>query len=304
MKPLVAIVIVNWYGTDDTLETLSSIMKSTYPSVDIIVVDNDSRDNPERMIAYYPSIHYVQTHENLGFAKGCNKGIQYVQKHIPLTSYIMFLNPDTYVDPGFLEPLVDAMEKDSTIGAAGSTLYSYKDKEVFDFVEGTLDWKWGKSESQHQGEVDTGQFPHNHETDRLSGAAFMVRMDLLRKLKGFDGQYFCYWEETDLCQRIHQMGYKNMMISASKVWHKGSVSTGGHFSPFILYYYTRNRLIFLHKYVSKKEFIRLVIYGMYDSLKTYRHLQKRKELTKRKMMAVVKAYTDYFLGKRGIRERI
>src|SRR4051812_30157972 len=100
--PLVSIVSINYNSLKDTLEFLASAMQLTYPSVEIILVDNASRENPQATInTKFPSVTVIVSKENLGFAGGNNLGIKAAKGE-----YIMLLNNDTLLVPGFLEVLV------------------------------------------------------------------------------------------------------------------------------------------------------------------------------------------------------
>src|SRR5574340_1007173 len=77
MVPSVAVVVLNWNGTDDTLQCLDSLMRITYPRCEIVVVDNGSRPSPRQRVATgFPGVRYLETGLNLGYAGGNNVGIR------------------------------------------------------------------------------------------------------------------------------------------------------------------------------------------------------------------------------------
>jgi len=116
----VNLFVLNWNGRDLTLDCLSSLEKITYPNVKVYVIDNGSSDNsvtairnqfPEKSV--FNSIYeIIELPENYGFARGNNAGFELVKQK---ANYTIFLNNDTIVDPNFVEPLINAMESNSTV---------------------------------------------------------------------------------------------------------------------------------------------------------------------------------------------
>src|ERR1700687_2965029 len=105
--PRVAVVLLHWNGTDDTVECLSSLRLSDYPRCEVVVVDNGSRPSPRpRIVAEFPSVTYLETPINLGYAGGNNVGMRYalVRGH----DYVFVLNNDTIVERDMLRRAVSA----------------------------------------------------------------------------------------------------------------------------------------------------------------------------------------------------
>src|SRR6478736_9963507 len=106
--PLVSIVTVNYNNASITCDLIASLKKASYPKLEIIVVDNNSRESTDQIENEYPDVLLIKNHINKGFAGGNNDGIKASKGN-----YIFLLNNDTEVPSGFLEPLVEIMEKDS-----------------------------------------------------------------------------------------------------------------------------------------------------------------------------------------------
>ena len=120
--PRVGIVLVNWNSYEDTAACLHSLAEITYPNVEIIVVDNASRDeSATKLHAEFPGITFLQSKENAGFTGGNNLGIEYALH--TNCDQVLLLNNDTFVLPGFLEPLLDRMESNSKIAAVSGKIY-------------------------------------------------------------------------------------------------------------------------------------------------------------------------------------
>src|SRR5258706_2929655 len=99
--PSVAVIVLNWNGTDDTVECLQSLLHVDYPRCEIVVVDNGSLQSPRaRIAAEFPLVTCLETAHNLGYAGGNNIGMSYAlgRGH----DYVFVLNNDTIVEPNFL----------------------------------------------------------------------------------------------------------------------------------------------------------------------------------------------------------
>ncbi len=111
-QPLVSIITINYNESAVTLELLASLRCLTYPAVEVIVVDNASpNDQPGRIKEAYPEVHLIKSPENLGFAGGNNLGIEAAKG-----AFLFFLNNDTEVPPGVLEPLVETLQRQPEVG--------------------------------------------------------------------------------------------------------------------------------------------------------------------------------------------
>ncbi|MEX0663512.1 MAG: glycosyltransferase [Acidimicrobiia bacterium] len=115
--PLVRAVVVNYEGGDLTLACLRGLRATEWPTdrLDVVLVDNASRDGvADAVERELPEVRVIRGTKNLGFAGGCNLGLA----DLGGTAYVAFVNNDATVDPGWLRPLVDALEADPSLGAA------------------------------------------------------------------------------------------------------------------------------------------------------------------------------------------
>src|ERR1700712_403389 len=112
--PLVSIISVNYNSLPDTLEFLASVRALTYPSIETILIDNASRENPEATIkAAFPEVNVIVSKDNLGFAGGNNLGLR-----VAKGEYFLLLNNDTLLKPDFVTAMVDFMVAHPDAGMA------------------------------------------------------------------------------------------------------------------------------------------------------------------------------------------
>src|SRR5688500_15867132 len=153
MHPAVTIITINYNQLELTCQLLDSLRKVTYPAVEVIVVDNHSTINPTAVISKkYPEVKLIVSNENLGFAGGNNLGIQASNG-----DYLLFLNNDTEVDPGFLEPLVALFESNEVAGAASSKILYHNSNGTIQYAGSTrIDPFTGRSRRIGYMEKDLG----------------------------------------------------------------------------------------------------------------------------------------------------
>lgn len=242
--PEVVIIILNWNGIPDTLDCLASLQHVTYPSYELVVVDNGSVDGSVSAIrAAFPDVKIIETGQNLGFAGGNNVGLEYARQ--AGAEYALLLNNDTEVDAKFLDDLVRAAESNPDAGIAGPSIYYYSAPRTFWSAGGRIDWMRGVTEMIGDNETDENQYGcEPRPVDFVTGCALLVRMSAVKQAGMLDARFFMYYEETEWCVRVSQHGYRILYVPEAKVWHKIS-QQAREASPRVVYYMTRNRLLFL-----------------------------------------------------------
>ena len=116
MTPRVSAVVLGWNGREDTLACLRSLGRATYPALSVVVVDNASTDGgPDAVATEFPGVRLIRLDENRGFAGGVNVGVAVALEDG--ADAVLLLNNDATAEPGFLEPLVEALSADG-VGAA------------------------------------------------------------------------------------------------------------------------------------------------------------------------------------------
>ena len=219
--PKVSIIIPAYNGWEMNYLCLRSIWENTEGlSYEVIFADDVSTDETQHIDEYIKNIVHIRNEQNLGFLRNCNYAASFARGE-----YLHFLNNDTEVTPGWLSSLVSLMEKDSTIGMAGSKLV-YPDGRMQE--AGGIIWKdasgWNYG---HKQDPTDPKFNYVKEVDYISGASIMIRADLWRAMDGFDTRYSpAYFEDTDLAFEVRKRGYKVMYQPLSEVIHFEGFSHG------------------------------------------------------------------------------
>ncbi|HEY9118057.1 MAG TPA: glycosyltransferase family 2 protein [Roseivirga sp.] len=237
MQPLVSIITVNYKQLPVTCELLNSIAQLSYPSLEVIVVDNQQlSDDSDIYSSILPDVIVLNAKENLGFAGGNNLGIQRANGE-----FIFLVNNDTELENGLIESLLSQFE-DQQIGAVSPILKYYSAPELIQFAGFTkINSLTGRNDLLKLIEHETP-----YETPYFHGAAVMIKSEVIRKCGLMPEDYFLYYEELAWSNQIKAFGYKILVDPSVHVLHKESVSTGKN-SPLKLYYQTRNRVHFMRK---------------------------------------------------------
>jgi len=204
----------------------------------------------------------IKNEKNYGFAEGNNIAMRYALKALN-PDYVLLLNNDTVVDREFLVELVKVAGSDESIGIVGPKIYYYDydtRTDVINFAGADLVlWKC-KQIRYGRKERDAGQYNSVREVDMIEGSCGLINKKVLENVGFFNPEFFAYWEETDLCWRTRKRGYKLMVSPMSKLWHKKGVSDDKLMSPVFIYYFTRNRFLFMKRNASRLDNLKFLVY--------------------------------------------
>ena len=244
-RPRVTTIILNWNGIEDTRACLESLRKATYPSNRIVVVDNASENDEAQKLEseFEDLIEVVRNERNLGFAGGANVGIRRARE--AGSDFVLLLNNDVTVDPGFLEAMVEAAAGYRRPAALCPRAYFMDEPEVIYSTGGSLNTWTGVARQIGRGELDQGQFEHAARRDYADGLCMLIPVSALNTVGLLDEDYFAYWEETDWCIRARDEGLRCYYVPDAKVWHKAERSQEA--SDAFNYHYRRNALMFVRK---------------------------------------------------------
>lgn len=247
MNPSIAIVVLNWNNARDTVSCLDSLAQLADPSPWVIVVDNGSSDDSIAQIrAAHPGVTLIATGANLGYAGGNNVGVKHALA--AGADYVCILNNDVVVEPGFLAPLLAALQTDQAAGIA-TPLILDMDNAVKAWTLGArIDRRTGSVQRLHAG-AQAAELIHSvpFEVDISPGSAMLVKRNVFERAGLLDEKYFLYYEEADWCIAVRKAGYKILAVAQATVFHRVS-ATLGQSSPVTDYYMTRNRIHFIKRH--------------------------------------------------------
>lgn len=259
-------IILNWNRREDTLECLRSLSVVAYPRFEAVVVDNGSADGSQKMIREeFPNVTLLETGHNVGFAAGNNLGIQHALKNG--AEYIMLLNNDTVVARDCLEKLIEASRSHENYSIFGPKILFYDRPELIWSAGSKIDWRRGNCMQIGYGEDDNGQYDTPNEVNAFSGCAIMFRREVAERIGLLDPRFFLYYEETDWCARAKEAGFRMLYVPEAKVYHKVSATMGRN-SAEMIYYFVRNRLLFICKRSEFRHRVTGTLYALCETLRT------------------------------------
>jgi GT2 family glycosyltransferase/radical SAM superfamily enzyme YgiQ (UPF0313 family)/2-polyprenyl-3-methyl-5-hydroxy-6-metoxy-1,4-benzoquinol methylase/glycosyltransferase involved in cell wall biosynthesis len=224
-SPAVSVVIPVFNHLDFTRQCLESLFKINEKlDFEIIVVDDASTDDTVAELEKFENrIRIVQNSHNSGFAKSCNAGARKARG-----KYVVFLNNDTVVLPGWLTSMKQCFEKDPAIGLVGN-LQLYPDNRFVQqagIVCGADHMLYSIYNNQLPGSHPAVNKPR--EFQFVAGSCMMIEKDFFFELGGFDEAYLNSCEDVDLCLKVRQAGRKVFYCPQSQILHYESKSVKGH----------------------------------------------------------------------------
>lgn len=246
-KPKVTILILNYNGKKWLAQLLPTVKKVTYPNLEILVVNNGSIDDSAKFLREnYPSVKVSELKKNRGYAGANNLGAKKASG-----KYILFLNNDTQVTHNFLDPLVDEIEKDKTIGAVQPQIRNMIDKDKIDSIGSFFTFTGFLYHYGYFQNANEKKYNKKLSVYSVKGACFLMRKKDYLELGGIDESFVTYVEESDLCHRILLAGKKIIYVPQSFVYHFG----GGDMSimtkkEVVIFRSFRNRFVSYIKNLS------------------------------------------------------
>jgi GT2 family glycosyltransferase len=231
------IVIVSYNARQKLMTCLESLLGSLPADCDLVIVDNASSEgNADAIAERFPDVKLIRSAINLGFAAGCNLGARHTRSRA-----LVFLNPDTTVEPGWLDALVAPLEADDRTGLTTARILLMSDTGRLNtcgcniHVTG-LTLCRGMNRAR-----DT--YTERDEVGAISGAAFAIRAELFERLGGFDETMFLYLEDTGLSWRARLAGWQTVYVPDSVVLHDYEL----RITPLKVFWEERNRYLMLLK---------------------------------------------------------
>ncbi|MBI5214824.1 MAG: glycosyltransferase family 2 protein [Ignavibacteriae bacterium] len=270
MSPDVSIIIVTYNSASYIEQCIHSIHEhSQQTSFEIIIVDNCSLDTTVQIIeSKFPQAKIFQNQHNVGFASANNQGIEASEG-----KYILLLNPDTEFKSNLLQESLTFLKHHPDVGCVGPQILNVDGSiqrtgvsfpslwnsfvEIF-FLEQLFPST--RIFGRHRRLFDNPN--EEHIVDYLQGSCLMFPKQVLQKLAGMDERFFLYFEETDLCYRLKQEGWKTVYVPQAKLLHYGG-SGSEYYNEFRLLNYHKSFLLFHSKHYSQTKQIvfRLILFA-------------------------------------------
>jgi GT2 family glycosyltransferase len=256
-----SIVILCWNDLKVIPDCLRSIYATTRSTeFEVIVSDNGSTDGSIQFIREkYPQVRILENGRNLRFAKANNVGIGACKGE-----YILILNPDTIIHEGTLDAMTMFADRHPECGAFGCRVLnadgSYQES-ARPFVAPRREWitalylrplgylgSWFWSDTYFGWRGDT-----ERQVDWVTGCFIYARAELLRRIGGFDQQFFYYYEDMDLCRQIWKSGRTIIYTPAVSITHLKGQSTNQRLPPVAFALDSQvTRYLYYYKYYRKR----------------------------------------------------
>jgi len=255
---LVSIITVNFNQplvTEALLATIPANVANA--AIEVIVVDNGSnQDYVPQWRDHYPSVHFIRSESNLGFAGGNNLGIKQAKG-----DYLFLVNNDTEFTPHLVELLVDTLNQHPATGVVSPKIQYFNEPGMLQYVGFTaMNYFTARNRCLGQFENDHGQYNNTSgPTGFAHGAAMMVRKTALEKAGLMAENFFLYYEEMDWCERFKKAGFVIEVNTLALIYHKESVSVGKS-SMLKEFFMNRNRILFMRRNANA---FQLLIFWLY-----------------------------------------
>lgn len=268
-----SIIIINYNLTLEVKNCIESLIENSRNiNYELILVDNNSNDTLINDIADQFRMQlkerflFVKSKENVGFGRACNLAAEKANGKV-----LCFINPDTIFSNNLLHELIlngffDKLNRNNSI-----TGLNVSDNRFYDFSAGYFPniffellniFLLGRlAEAFYISSVAKFFFNRNLKVDWVMGAALFIGRELFEKVRGFDKDYFLYFEEMDLCKKVIDAGGKVIYLPSIKLHHIGSVSSKKNYYYFTKMFY-KGKLLFYNKHFtgSKKYVLKKLLF--------------------------------------------
>lgn len=301
MAKKVAVILVNWNSFSLTSDCIESLSAMSFADYDVIVVDNGSVDESGSLLKEkFRNIILIQSDTNLGYTGGNNLGMQHALAHN--YEYQLLLNNDTFVEPDFLEVLVNYMDEHPETGVIQPLIFFNHNRSLV-WNGGSYYQQWlGYAYTQNYNQPKLQSSSQIKEVGWITGCAFLTRSAILSETGLLANNLFIYYEDVDLSFRIKKTGAKLIFHPGSVIYHIAGMSNRnktkgkeGFVNPIVHYLNVRNKIWFLKKYTSWWQLPTVIFFNFFYSLALMSYFLLRFRF--QKLKTVLKALKDGFTGK-------
>ena len=254
-----AVIILNWNAADDTIRCAQYVSAWQHLRPTIWVVDNDSADDSVQIISHAcPDAHLIANATNLGYAGGNNQGVKAALS--AGNALILLLNNDASVDESDISRLLNTLGKDQRIGIIGPPLFDANEKD-------RLLTAGGKNPvlNHHSHILKLApDEPPVRTVDYVPGTVLLARAEVFRTVGLLDEDYFFNTEVADLCMRARRHGYLSAIDTRARAFHALDHRPSGIRETLYVYYFVRNRFLFIRKFYRGRRIPLTLFWGLYS----------------------------------------
>lgn len=211
---MISVITVN-YKTADYLERMltSLFLYHSKDAVEVMVIENASGDDLSKLKTTFPSVRFLESDRNLGFAGGCNLGLPYATG-----AFIVLVNPDILFTQPALYSIQKAMEADPKIGIGGISLKNLDGTQqacVWNFPRPVdqlcvllkLHHLFPRLPAMNRWRQEQFDYSKDADVEQVMGAFFCIRREVIEKIGPLDDGFFIWYEEVDYCRRAVNAGF-------------------------------------------------------------------------------------------------
>jgi GT2 family glycosyltransferase len=228
--PTLSVCIVTFNSADTIGECLVSVRAQRGVSVEVIVVDNASRDDSAARAEAAPDVRVIRNPRNVFFAPANNQALRASRGE-----FVLVLNPDTVLEPDTAARMVAALRDRSDVGAAICTIIGdgpagqtevphwWARRTLGDLIGSFQPWLWWRERAEVHAAIESRH--DGHDVDVVSDACLFARRAAIESIGWYDERYKLYFTEDDLCHRLWAAGWRVQYLPVTRVHHHGSTST-------------------------------------------------------------------------------
>jgi GT2 family glycosyltransferase len=265
-KRSVCAVIVNWNQPALTIECIHSLLRQSHSSIEIILVDNGSTDDSNRLILeQFPELRIVEINENLGYAPAANFGIYSALN--AGAGFILLMNNDAVADKnmiahllkqylpdtGILAPVVYFFDRPEKVWSAGGRLRPLLLERTEDVAE------FKENESLESDFI---------EKDFVTGCCMLIPASVFRSVGLLDERFRMYYDDADFCYRVRERGLRILLVPAAKAWHRVAASSSGRNTPNERYWMAKSSVLFFRKHATQPQSLFIIPYRIGSAIRT------------------------------------
>ncbi len=239
--PKVAVQVLNFNGLHWLRTCIPSLLKTTYPNLDVFVVDNGSTDGSATFLkTNHPEVRLIQLERNFGFAGAYNKAVAQTD-----AKYVLLLNNDTTIlNPEWVNSLVAVAERNKRIAAVQCKIVSMGNPRIIDSLGGMGIRYWRGFIDIGKHDEDNGQYDQpSFSPFSICAAAALIQKQAFEYVGGFDSELFVFNEDVDLSWRLRLLGYDVAYEPTAVIAHSSSGTLGEKEAGVRKTYYGNRNLI-------------------------------------------------------------